>query len=131
MSWSESMEANDLAVAAYFDDVEFMAIAMRRPERDVNGGVSLDPDRSAFPFLGSIDVEPSFNQIGSSERPSAGSFGDRRVSKTCLTAHVADWPWMLRQGDHIEGNDERYMVAANPDRDGSNRVAVWLNKVGV
>lgn len=129
MSWSDNLAGTESAVAAYFDDVPFTAVGMKKPARDVNGSMAPDPDRPAFDFMGSVDSEPSFNQIGSSGRTSASSMGDRQVARTCLTALARDWPWMVRQGDAIKSAGQNYKVVATPDRDGSDRIVIWLNKV--
>jgi hypothetical protein len=129
VDWASARAFTEQACAEIFDYKVFTATGMRKPARDVNASAAPDPDRPAFDFMGSVDSEPSFNQIGSSARTSASSFGDRQVARTCITALARDWPWMIQQGDTIVGAEQQYRVVATPDRDGSERVAIWVNKV--
>lgn len=130
MSWSANLAAVDAAVAGYFDGDACTAVAMTKPLRSVNAEAAPDPSRESFDFLGTIEIEPSFQDISSGGgRPSAGDRQFRQVSQTCLTALTTGWPWVPRQGDQVVCAGQRYSVVASPDRDGTGRIALWLNKV--
>ena len=127
MSWSDNLATVDAAVAGYFDEDACLAIPMAKAS--ANAQIDLDPSRDGFAFLATIETEPSFNSMIGGGNPKGDDRQFRAVAKVCLTALVTAWPWILRQGDHIECNGVRYAVAAAPDRDGTPRIAVWLNKV--
>ncbi|MBS9720180.1 hypothetical protein JYU29_05700 [Tianweitania sp. BSSL-BM11] len=140
MSWDSALAAADLAVARYFDTHDFVLIPMAKPDREVNAVASEDPGRKAFEFKGSIEADPELNEIGNNRNASSRSGGARNVARLCLTALTAApvsledgtilpvWPWQPRQGDHIEQPGQRYVIAASPDRDGTDRLVLWLNK---
>lgn len=127
MSWSDNLAAVDAAVAGYFDEEACTAIPMAKAS--ANAQIAPDPSREAFEFLATIETEPSFNSLVGAGGPKGDDRQFRHVAKVCLTALTTDWPWMLKQGDHIDCAGTRYSVAAAPDRDGTPRVAVWLNRV--
>ncbi len=129
MGWDDALAASDAAVAAYFDTLKFDAVGMATASRAVNAPTTTDPDRPRFEFFGSLDVEPEMSAVSNSSRPNAGDRSIRHISRICLTADTSKWPWMLRQGDRVRTPTAVYMVAVNPDSDGTARVAIWLNKV--
>lgn len=129
MGWDSNLAAADAAVAGYFDTQVFTAHAMTKPLRDVNALPQADPTRPAFEFMGSIELDPDMTALGTPQFPTPSSPGDRRVAKICLTALSVGWPWMLRQGDQLETGGARYALSAAPDRDGTDRIVLWLNKV--
>lgn len=129
MSWDANLAAADAAVAGYFDEQVFTAIAMARPARDVNALPQADATRPSFEFRGTLEFDPQMTAIGSTQFPTSNSPADRHVSKVCLTALASAWPWMPRQDDQIAMGDQRYALASAPDRDGTDRVVMWLNRV--
>jgi hypothetical protein len=142
MSWASNLAAADAAVAGYFDQDICEAIAMTKPARSVNAAAALDVSRPSFLFVGTIELDPDMTALGTTENPTTRSPGDRKVAKVCLSALVTGpvtmvetselvtgWPWMLRQGDQVLCAGVRYQISASPDRDGTARLVLWLNKV--
>ena len=129
MNWDAALAAADLVTASFFDTTAFRAIPMARPPLQVQADFRPDPDRERFNFMGTIELDPSVNAIGSTEHSTSRSLGDRKVARICLSALATGWPWMLRQGDLLESGGNRYKVSAAPDRDGTDRVVIWLNRV--
>jgi hypothetical protein len=129
MSWSDNLAAVDHAVAGYFDEQCVKAIPMAKPARQVNAALVADPSRQSFDFMATIELDPGMDAIGTTMRPNANSDGSRHVAKVCLTALSSCWPWMPKQNDRLECDGVLYTITAAPDRDGTDRVAYWLNKV--
>ncbi len=132
VDWDAARAFTQQACAEVFDTKRYFAIGLTKPPRDVNASSLPDPERPIFEFLGSaIDTNPTLNQIGAGERASASSSADRNTFRSCITAYTENWPWMLRQGDHVQQVETGriYALAASPDRDGSDRRLFWLNKV--
>ena len=139
MSWDSNLAAVEAAVAGYFDTQAFAAYAMRKPTLAVNKTIEPDPARPSFEFMGTLELDPGLNALGSTENATSGSIGDRQVARVCLTALSSAWPWMPRQGDIIlhrpivagvptDVGATRYAISAALDRDGSDRIVAWLNK---
>lgn len=131
MSWDEALATTDAAVASYFDTVAFTAIGMATPPRAVNADAAPDASRPAFDFFGTLESEPQFTSFDRNNQPTAADRSIRQVMRLCLTASTAGWPWVPRQGDRIRSATALYAVSANPDSDGTQRVAFWLNRVSV
>ncbi|MEP9378391.1 hypothetical protein ABLE91_16870 [Aquabacter sp. CN5-332] len=129
MGWDDELAAADAAVAGYFDTLSFTAVGMTRPPRASNAAAIVDPARPAFGFLGTLESAPEFTSFADSNRPTAGDRSVRQITRICLTALTTGWPWVPRQDDRIRSAVALYQVAANPDCDGTARVAIWLNKV--
>lgn len=129
MSWDEDLARADLAAAAYFDTVECTAVAMTKPPRAVNAEAGPDESRPGFTFMASIESAPEFSSLAGANRPTPADRSVRQVNRICLTALASGWPWMLRQGDRVKAGTALYQVAADPDDDGTARVAVWLNRL--
>lgn len=129
MSWDEALATTDAAVASYFDTAAFTAIAMATPPRAVNADAAPDASRPVFDFVGTLEIEPQFAAFARNDQPSAADRSVRQINRLCLTATTTGWPWVPRQGDRIRSATALYAVSANPDSDGTARVAFWLNRV--
>ncbi len=116
-------------VSAYFDTTPFTLTGMTRPTRQVNAPEVADLERPVFEFAGILHFDPDFSTLDRRAQPSAADRNMRQVSRICLTALCTAWPWQPRQGDRVQGADGLYVLASNPDRDGTGRIVIWLNKV--
>lgn len=130
MGWDSNLAAMDAVVAGYFDEEAFSAVGMRKPPRDVNALWQQDPDRPSFDFFGSVETDTELGDIGRTGNASAKSLADRMTAKTCLTALCTGWAWQVRQGDQILRHQDgsRFTVATAPERDGTDRLVLWLNR---
>jgi hypothetical protein len=128
VSWSSNLAAVDAAVAGYFDETLVTAVAMKKPAREVNAQPVPDESRASFAFMATIEIDPQMDAIGMTMRPTSSSDGNRHTAKICLTALATIFPWMPRQGDRLVVGDVTYSIASAPDRDGTDRVVIWLNK---
>lgn len=128
MNWDSALAAADAVAAGYFDTQVFVITPMAKPARDVNAKPQPDPSRAAFEFRGTLESDPELNELGANRNAGSRSDGSRNVSRLCLTALATGWAYLPRQGDLLESGDQRYSVAASPDRDGTDRVVLWLNK---
>lgn len=129
MSWDDALARTDEACARHFDTVACSAIAMCKPERAANAPEGPDPSRPGFGFSASIEFAPELNAMSGARSSGAADRNVRQVTRVCLTAVTTGWPWMLRQGDRVRTADALYQIAANPDQDGTARVALWLNRI--
>ncbi|WP_323011115.1 hypothetical protein [Paracoccus sp. (in: a-proteobacteria)] len=129
MGWDEHREMMESVVAAYFDTTPFTLTGMTKPARQVNAVEVVDLERPAFEFRGTLHLDPEFSTLDRRAQPSAADRNIRQVSRICLTALHKAWPWQPRQGDRVQGPDGLYVLASNPDRDGTGRIVIWLNKV--
>lgn len=127
MGWNDAKALMQSVVAGYFDTTPCTAVAMRKPAP--NADYEADASRLSFDFLGTIDLAPEMTSALDSRRPQPSDRNIRLVSKICLTALTTEWPWVLKQGDRIQSGSVIYQVAAAPENDGSDRVAVWLNRI--
>lgn len=131
MSWDRNLDALDRLMAGHFDTQAFAIYPMAKPVRDVNAASQPDASREAFEFRGTLEADTELNDLGPNRNASSRTDGARHVARLCLTALATDWPWLPRQGDQIEDCSQRYVVAASPDRDGTDRIVIWLNKARV
>ncbi|GGF56682.1 hypothetical protein GCM10007301_15460 [Azorhizobium oxalatiphilum] len=129
MGWNDALAAADRAVASYFDTTDFTATGMTKPERAVNADGVVDSARPAFDFKGTLEKAPEFSAFDTTSRPSPADRNIRKVDRICLTADSTAWPWMPKQGDRIRSASALYALAAEPDNDGTRRVALWLNRI--
>lgn len=129
MSWDDNLAATDALVAGYFDTQEFTAIAAAKPGLDVNARDQADSSRPSFTFMGTLETDPMLNDVGTTERANSRTDGARNVHRQCLTALSTNWPWMLKQGDFVARGGKLFKLAQSPDRDGTDRVVLWLNSV--
>lgn len=129
MGWDDDLARADLTTAAYFDTVECTAVAWTKPERAVNHIPGPDESRPGFTFFASIETGPEFSSFAGANRPTPADRNIRQVNRVCLTALATAWPWMLRKDDRVSTGDALYQVVADPERDGTARVAVWLNQI--
>lgn len=127
MAWDDALARTDEACARHFDTVACSAIAMHR--LGPNTDFAPDTSRASFGFSASLESSPELSAMADANRPRPSDRNIRQVTKTCLTAVTTGWPWMLRQGDRVQVGPVVYQVAANPDQDGTVRVAIWLNRI--
>lgn len=138
MNFDGALAAADRVAAAVFDARWFTATRMRPPGLEVNAPPVADTAVPPFVFRGSLDEMPRLSPTGMSGRDhfEAQGLGARTGGRLCLTALAADWPWMPASGTLIEawpglpgaGVAERLTVAFQPERDGTRRVVLWLNR---
>ena len=129
MGWDEHRDLMEGVVSAYFDTTPFTLTRMTKPVRQVNAPEVVDPETPAFEFSGILHFDPDFSTLDRRSDPSPADRNIRQVSRICLTALCTAWPWQPRQGDRVQGPAGLYVLASNPDRDGTGRIVIWLNKV--
>jgi len=122
MNWDDHLDRLDALVATHFDTASCTALAMTRPERAVNGDMVADAARAPFTFKGTLETSPELKTLGPSEPL-------RQVTRICLSALAEGWSWVPRQGDRIIIDGALYQLASNPERDGTRRLAFWLNRI--
>lgn len=127
MGWDSNLAAVDALVAGYFDAQVFVIKPMAKPARDVNAVAQPDPSREPFEFRGTLEMDPELNDLGPNRNAASRTNGARNVARLCLTALATGWPWQPKQSDMLESNGQRYLVATI-DRDGTDRIVLWLNK---
>lgn len=127
MGWDADRAKLARAVSGYFDTARCTATGMRKA--GPNADYEVDPARVGFTFFGTIDLSPEMTPATDANRPRPSDRNIRLVSRVCLTALTTHWPWQLRQGDRVACAGVLYQVAAAPERDGSDRVAIWLNRL--
>lgn len=133
MAWDQYLAQADQAVAAFFDTETFTANAYKRGAgKSRNDDPVPDPDRPAFVFNGSFDLEPSVNAFGGSSRSSRSSADDvapRHVSEALVSALVTGMTWRPTPGDRLTRlADGRIYVISLVDGDGTDRVIFQVNR---
>jgi len=130
VAWDDMLKEVDRATANFFDDEEFTAFDLHRPANtSPNAPMVANAANTAFPFMGSIDFEPSINAFGGGSRPSADDNGPRHVTQICISASITGWPWLPQTGDRLTRMKDgiAYSIAAF-DSDGTDRVVFWVNR---
>ncbi|WP_318558178.1 hypothetical protein [Pseudorhizobium pelagicum] len=126
MSWSDHLAAADIAVASYFDETP-CRLQPRTKGLSVNYADVDDPDRTAFDFLGTIDLEPPADRLTRHMSADPGVRNGTVSYDAVLTALTTLWPYEPKRGDHLISGGVTWKIAAN-EKDGSDRPAWYLNK---
>lgn len=132
VDWAAARAFTELACAEIFD-VTPCRLQPRRQGLTANHAENDDPDRQAFDFLGTIDLDPSGERL-QRRRPSDPAVDGRNVVyDAILSAHVGGWPYFPRKGDHVlegeGGPSGKAWKIADKIQDGSNRPAWYLTKL--
>jgi hypothetical protein len=124
VDWAAARAFTEEACATIFDVTACRAVAMK-DGLSGNHPRQADPNRPAFDFLGTIDLQPPSDVLRRHE-PSDPAAGSKAVSyDAVLSARVTDWPWRLQRLDIVEVGADRWRVEAS-EKDGSDRPAYYL-----
>lgn len=99
-----------------------------------NSGISVnhpsidDPDRAAFDFAGSIDLEPPSDRIPRHLSSDTGVRNGTVSYDAVLSAHIGAWPYQPRRGDFVISAGVTWKIEAK-EEDGSLRPAWYLTRV--
>lgn len=94
----------------------------------VNHPSADDPNREAFDFVGTIDLEPPSDRIPRHLSSDSGIRNGTVSYDAVLTAHVGQWPYLGRRGDFIIATGVTWKIEAK-EEDGSLRPAWYLSRV--
>jgi hypothetical protein len=115
------------ATAAIFDRTECRMVPMARA-LGVNSAATVDGSRAEFPFLGTIDLQPSNDALPRHRSLDANVAGNSVAYDAVLTALSTEWPWRPRKADRMIAGGVTYEIAAD-EQDGSDRPAYYLNRI--
>lgn len=114
INWSAALGNMESACAAVFDETQ-CRFRGRAATRSVNHKQQDDPDRQAFDFMGTIELEPPSTKIWRHLSSDPGLRGDRSDTVSydaVLTAHSGNWPWEPQREDFVEANGIVWKIAA-------------------
>ncbi|MBX5015948.1 hypothetical protein [Rhizobium lentis] len=127
MSWAEDLAPADLAVAEYFDNTP-LRLQPRAGGVSVNHKTADDPDRVAFDFLGTIDLEPPADRMPRHLPADQGVKNGTVSYDAVMTALTVAWPYQPKRGDLVietAAGGVTWRIEAS-EKDGSARPAWYL-----
>jgi hypothetical protein len=127
MDW-KSAAANMDAVCAEIFDNDACRLQPRAKRQSVNHPPQTDPDREAFDFMGTIELEPPSTKIWRHLSPDPGIIGqgsDTVSYDAVVTALTTGWPYKPRRDDQIICAGTAWRIAAI-GQDGTDRPAYFL-----
>ena len=127
VDWASVRAFTEASCAEIFDVTPCEAIATK-PGLSGNHPREDDPSRPGFPFFGTIDLQPPGDLLRRHEPSDPASPGKAVSYDAVLTAHVGEWPWMLKKLDRVRAGGETWEVQAS-EKDGSNRPAFYLTRM--
>ncbi len=129
MDWNSAL-GNLEAVCADVFDVTPCRLQPRAAGRSVNHAAQNDPNRTAFDFMGTLELGPPSTKVWRHLSPDAGIPGNSNDTVSydaVLTAHTGDWPYKPKRDDFFVVGADTWRIAAIM-LDGSIRPAYLLVK---
>lgn len=129
MSWKDDLAINDVVVAGYFDE-DACTLRPRAQGQSPNHPHRDDPDREAFDFPGSLELEPPADRLPRHPPADPATRGGTISYEAVLTAYTAQWPYAAKRFDYVDCKGQRWRIEAI-ENDGSGRPAFYLSRVRV
>jgi hypothetical protein len=127
MDWNSALTNMETICANVFD-ITPCRLQPRAKGQSVNHKSQNDPDRAAFDFMGTIELEPPSTKIWRHLSPDPGDVGNRSDTVSydaVLTALTTGWPHQPRREDWILAAGITWKIAAI-GQDGTERPAYFL-----
>ncbi|MBB2841460.1 UNVERIFIED_ORG: hypothetical protein GGE64_005243 [Rhizobium etli] len=127
MNWTAAIAAAEKRCAEVFD-VTPLRLQPRKGGVSVNHPSQDDPDRLAFDFVGTIDLEPPADRMPRHMPSDPGVRGGTVAYDAVLTALTTAWPYRPQRGDLVietAAGGAVWRIAAS-EKDGSARPAWYL-----
>lgn len=123
--------ARDFTLQACADIFDYTPCRLqpRRSGLTANHAQGNDPDRDAFDFTGTIDLEPPSDRIPRHFSADTGVKSGAVSYDAVLTAYVAEWPYQPDRNDHVVNTKtgEVWKIVAK-EQDGTARPAWYLSR---
>ncbi|MFK0330701.1 hypothetical protein ACIQUB_06215 [Rhizobium sp. NPDC090275] len=123
----EAARAFTLQACADIFDYTSCRLQPRKAGITANHGASNDPDRIAFDFIGTIDLEPPSDRIPRHLSSDTGIRNGTVSYDAVLTAHIGAWPYLPVKGDFVVAVGTTWKIAAK-EQDGTPRPAWYLTR---
>ncbi|MDO3434335.1 hypothetical protein QWJ46_16770 [Rhizobium sp. CBN3] len=127
IDWEAARAFTQEACAEIFDYTP-LRIQPRTGGVSVNHKTADDPDRVAFDFLGTIDLEPPADRMPRHLPGDPGVKNGTVAYDAVLTALTTEWPYQPKRGDlviEIAAGGVTWRIEAS-EKDGSARPAWYL-----
>ncbi len=126
--WASARAMLEESVAGVFDVTPCRLVGYKAGQSVNHPEQVVDDSRTAFDFLGTIDLQPPADRLTRQPPGDPGAPGATVSYAAVLTAHVGGWPWQPRRGDRVVSGNKTWRIEAS-ERDGSSRPAWYLSGV--
>ena len=127
VDWAAARAFTEEACAGVFDVTPCTLTGMKAG-LSLNHPETVDADRPAFGFLGTVDLQPPSDILRRANPSDPGVRGDTVSYAAVLSARVTDWPWRPVPRDRLTVGGKTYRIEAS-EKDGSDRPAYYLSEV--